>query len=62
MRADSGKTPSVGVPGAESPAQFAEHALEVGDLLLENLADVDARDGARPAQSHDVSDFSQRQT
>lgn len=43
-------------------AQFAEHAFEVGDLLFEELANVDARRCSCPPQCHDMGDFSEGQT
>ena len=49
MWTDSGQTPTVGTPGAESPAQFAEHRFQVGDFLFQELADVDAL-GIAPAR------------
>ena len=62
MWTDSGEAPTVGTPGAESLAQFAEQRFQVGDFLFQELADVDARGRSCPAQCHDVSDLSEGQT
>jgi hypothetical protein len=57
MRADSGGTALARTPGRQDAAHFGQHPLQVGRLLLQQRADVQARCSAIASQRDDVLDL-----